>query len=367
MIMMNAMKMAIVGLGGMGTQHMQMIRGDFQWYGIPVPGPIENLTVAGCYDISEERQEFARNNGLHAYDSLDQLLADPEIDFITVATPNNFHKEIVIKALRAGKGAISEKPVTLSSQDLQDMIDVSSETGKVFTAHQNRRWDDDFVTVKNMYETNYLGEMLRIESRVPGAGRGPSGWRSKAAQGGGLLFDWGVHILDQALNMIPYKVKYVYGHLTHVIHQEVDDGFHVELTFENGLSYYLEGGNSNFIHLPRWYVMGTDGTVVIDDFLVNGKATRMSEFAKKEKVEIQLLDGRTRSMADRVKLRQGGVTVTEPYPLVRANCQDFYRNVMAAVAGEAEQLVTQCQLMRVMKLMEAVKESDRTHSVIEFE
>lgn len=364
---MRAMRMAIVGLGGMGTQHMQMIRGDLLWNGIPVGGPIENLTVAGSYDIREERQQFARENGLRAYASLDELLEDPSIDFVTVATPNDLHKEIVVQALRSGKGAISEKPVTLCSADLHEMIDASKETGKLFTVHQNRRWDDDYVTVKKMVEEDYLGETLRIESRVPGASGAPGGWRSHAEHGGGLLFDWGVHILDQALDMIPQKVKYVYGSLTHVIHQEVDDGFHVELTFEGGLSYCLEAGNSNFIPLPRWYVIGTNGSAVVEDFLVNGRSTRMTTQAQRESIEIALSDGRIRRMASRAKLRERGSTVTEPLPIKKVNMQDFYRNVMAAILGEAEPIVKQEQVMRVMRLMEAIRESDRTHCVVEFE
>jgi len=360
---MRKFNMAIVGLGSMGNTHRTFIVGEGQWYDIPVGGPIENLNIAGSYDIREERQQFAREHGLRAYATFDELLADPQIDFITCATPNDVHKEVVIRALRAGKGAVSEKPATLSSGDLQEMIDAAQETGKVFTVHQNRRWDDDYVTVKNLINGGYLGKLLRIESRVPGVGGGPGGWRSEAKRGGGYLFDWGVHILDQALDMFPEKkVKTVYGRLTHYIHQEVDDGFHIELCFEDGLIYCLEGGNSNFISLPRWYVMGMEGTAVVDDFLLNGKMTRIAQRFRDNPVDHHIAGGTVR-----IAPRRGSALVTEPLPVIKADIRDFYRNVMDAVDGKAEIIVKPKQVMRVMKLMEAVKESDRTRNVVAFE
>ena len=226
---MRTMNMAIVGLGNMGSTHRAIITGEGVWYDVPIGGAIENLRLVGSFDILEERQQFAREHGLRAYASLAELLADPDIDFITCATPNDAHKEIAIQAMRAGKGVVCEKPITLSSRDLQEMIDVSVETGCILTAHQNRRWDDDFVTVKKILADGQLGEVFRIESRVPNASGGPGGWRSRPEHGGGYLLDWGVHILDQALAMIPGKVRRVYARLTNLIQQAVDDGFYIEL------------------------------------------------------------------------------------------------------------------------------------------
>ena len=72
------------------------------------------------------------------------------MDFVTIATPNDFHKPIAIQAMAAGKHVISEKPVTLSSRDLQAMIDASRKYDRVFSVHQNRRWDEDFLVMKQI-------------------------------------------------------------------------------------------------------------------------------------------------------------------------------------------------------------------------
>lgn len=354
--------LAIVGLGGMGNWHREMVSGIGSWNDVKLEG-IDEMNVIGSFDIKEERQQYARDNGLIAYESLDALLADERVDIVLCATPNDVHKEIVIKALRAGKNVVSEKPVTLSSKDLQDMIDVAEETGKIFTVHQNRRWDEDFLTVKKIYDEKLLGEMFRIESRVHGSRGVPGDWRGLPEHGGGMVFDWGVHIIDQALMMIPGKVKRVYASVTHVTNELVDDGFTAELTFDNGLVYMVEVGTSNFVELPRWYVLGRDGTAVIEDWALNGKMVRITDWSKNDAVPIVTAAGLTKTMAPRTE----DTIKTEELPIVRSDIRDYYRNVMATIEGKAEIIVKLPQVMRVMKLMEAIFKSAETHQVVEFE
>ena len=82
-----------------------------------------------------------------------------------------------------------------------------------------------------------------------------------------MILDWGVHLLDQILQLYPdTKLNSVYASITNVTNQLVDDGFTSELVFENGVRVLVEVGTSNFISLPRWYVLGTNGTAVIEDW-----------------------------------------------------------------------------------------------------
>ena len=101
--------------------------------------------------------------------------------------------------MKAGKNVVSEKPVTLCSADLQEMIEASRECGRFLTVHQNRRWDEDFLTVKKLLAEGTLGEVYRLESRVHGSRGIPGDWRQEKEHGGGMVLDWGVHLLDQAL------------------------------------------------------------------------------------------------------------------------------------------------------------------------
>ncbi|MBQ4109320.1 MAG: Gfo/Idh/MocA family oxidoreductase [Clostridia bacterium] len=343
--------LAIVGLGGMGNWHRETI------------GRIDNLNVCGSFDIKEERQQFAIDHGITPYNSLEELLADEKVDIVLCSTPNHLHKEIVIKALRAGKNVVCEKPVTLSSKDLQEMIDVAEETKKVFVVHQNRRWDEDFLTMKKIYDDNLLGDVFKIESRVHGSRGIPGDWRQEPEFGGGMVLDWGVHILDQALLMIDSKVKTVYANFTHVTNELVDDGFTVVLTFENGIVYTLEVGTSNFINLPRWYMLGRDGTAIIYDWQKNGKVTRITDWSKNDAVPIRTAAGLTKTMAPRT----ADTIKDEELPIVKSDIRDFYRNVMATIEGKEEIIVKNTQVMRVMKLMEAIFDSAAKNQVIDFE
>lgn len=344
-------QLAIVGLGGMGNWHRELIE------------TIDHLTVRGSFDIKEDRQQFARDHGLIAYNSLDDLLADPDVDIVLASVPNDVHKEVVIKALRAGKSVVCEKPVALNSTELQEMIDVAEETGNFFTVHQNRRWDEDFLTIKNIYDQKMLGDIFRLESRVHGSRGIPGDWRQEKEHGGGMILDWGVHILDQMLQMIDSKVKRVYTTVTNVTNQLVDDGFTAELTFENGIVALLEVGTSNFINLPRWYVLGENGTAVINDWDLSGKVVRITNWDKNDAVPVRTAAGLTKTMAPRTD----ETIQEEKLPIVHSDIRDFYRNVMATIQGKEEPKIKLPEVMRVMRLMEAMFRSAETHQVVEFE
>ena len=147
----------VIGYGGMGGWHTRHILEK---------GVVE---LAGIYDIKKERCDLARENGIHAYSSFEAVLADEKVDFIVIATPNEWHKPLAIAALRAGKHVISEKPVTLSSADLLEICAVADECGKLFTAHQNRRFDPDYRMTRIAYHSGKLGRITSVESRYQGS------------------------------------------------------------------------------------------------------------------------------------------------------------------------------------------------------
>ena len=113
---------------------------------------VPEAVIGGIYDIKEEKREEAKAKGFSVYETEEAMLADPDIDVVLIATPNDCHKPIAIRAMHAGKNVISEKPVTLSSADLLEMENAAKETGKLLTVHQNRRWDDDFLIIKKLVE-----------------------------------------------------------------------------------------------------------------------------------------------------------------------------------------------------------------------
>ncbi|MDR1928310.1 MAG: Gfo/Idh/MocA family oxidoreductase, partial [Oscillospiraceae bacterium] len=244
---------AIIGFGGMGSFHGRQICQNLR-------GEIELL---GVFDIKEDRQALAREKGLHAYESRAALLADPRVELVVVATPNDLHKEIVLDALAQGKNVICEKPVTMTSADLEEMLAAGAHAGRLFTVHQNRRWDPDYLTAKRILDDGTLGRVFHVESRVHGSRGIPGDWRNRKAQGGGMLLDWGIHLLDQMLMLMEHRrLLTVYAQLTNITNEECDDGFRAIFRFEGDVSFLVEVLTSNFIELPRWYLLGENGSAI---------------------------------------------------------------------------------------------------------
>lgn len=342
----------IVGYGGMGNWHRDIL------------GKIEGCKVAGVFDIKDSQMELAKASGIRVYESLEALLNDKEINLVLIATPNDVHKSVAIQAMQAGKNVVSEKPVTLSSADLQEMIDVSKVTGSLFTVHQNRRWDEDFLTMKRIYEEHSLGEVFRIESRVHGSRGIPGDWRQEKEHGGGMILDWGVHLLDQIMMMVKdVKLKSVFATITNVTNQVVDDGFTAQLLFANGLEVIVEVGTSNFISLPRWYMLGQNGSAIIEDWDLNGRIVKASGQNETDVVPVHTASGITKTMAPR---REDTIHV-EKLPLVTSDIKDFYRNVRNVITQNEEPKIKLPEVMRVMKLMEAIFESAEKQVVVQFE
>ena len=292
------------------------------------------------------------------------MLADESIDVILVATPNDTHRPIALRAMEAGKNVIVEKPATLSLKELTELEDMAGKTGRFLTVHQNRRWDEDLLTVREILKDQTMGEIFRIESRVHGSRGIPGDWRKEKAHGGGMVLDWGVHLFDQIFRLTgERRLKTVYATLTNVTNQEVDDGFTAVLRFEGGLEVLVEVGTNNFISLPRWYVLGENGSAVVEDWDLSGKIVKAFSEEEKEIVPVRTAAGLTKTMAPR---REDTIRVEE-LPRVPGDIADFHRNVAAVLLRGEEPAVKLPEVKRVMCLMETVFESAEKNHVMDFE
>ena len=292
------------------------------------------------------------------------MLADESIDVILVATPNDTHRPIALRAMEAGKNVIVEKPATLSLKELTELEDMAGKTGQFLTVHQNRRWDEDLLTVREILKDQTMGEIFRIESRVHGSRGIPGDWRKEKAHGGGMVLDWGVHLFDQIFRLTgERRLKTVYATLTNVTNQEADDGFTAVLRFEGGLEVLVEVGTNNFISLPRWYVLGENGSAVVEDWDLSGKIVKAFSEEEKEIVPVRTAAGLTKTMAPR---REDTIRVEE-LPRVPGDIADFHRNVAAVLLRGEEPAVKLPEVKRVMRLMETVFESAEKNHVMDFE
>jgi scyllo-inositol 2-dehydrogenase (NADP+) len=149
------------------------------------------------------RQAEAVKNSFPAAEvvaGLEELLRVPRVELVVIVTPNRLHATQAVAALRAGRHVVIDKPMTLTSTQAQEMIAVATGSGRKLAVFQNRRWDSDFLTLRRVLDAGVLGELASFEAnwdrfRPEVADR----WREHPEEGGGILYDLGPHLVDQAL------------------------------------------------------------------------------------------------------------------------------------------------------------------------
>ena len=340
---------AVIGYGGQGGWHTRQILAS------------DVAALTGIYDIDPKKAELAEKNGIHAYASYDEVLADAAVDAVVIAVPNDCHKELVIRALEKGKNVICEKPVEMSVAALDEMLAAADKSGKFFTVHQNRRWDVDFLAMKQIVNSGEIGELINIESRIHGSRGIPSDWRCHKPYGGGMILDWGVHLIDQILQIVKEKIVSVYCTVTNITTDEVDDGFKLTLYFESGKTAYIEVGTYNFIAMPRFYLQCKNGSAIIEDWQKKAQVARMKAWNEKEVLPVQTAAGITKTMAPRDEITLDMYEVERPV----SDVHDFYRNFCAVLDKKAEPAIKHCEVRRVMQVMEAAFESSDKKQRIE--
>ena len=343
--------LGILGFGGMGNWHANNA------------SEIEGINVLSVHDIDKSRLEDAKKAGYKSYEDRKKFLLDPDINFVLVSVPNHLHKDYCIEALRAGKNVICEKPVTMSVADFDEVIKVSQEENQLFTVHHNRRWDKDYLTMKATVENNLIGKIYSIESKVYGNNGKMYGWRTKPEFGGGLLYDWGVHLLDQFTFMYPYKkIISVFAQKFSVINPDVEDLFKIELLLKDGPSVHIQVGTFSLLKQPRFYAYGDKGTMMIDDFSISSGCIKILNHRIDDmgKVIINTSAGPSRTMAPQPDECYSFID----FPEVEGDKIGFYKNLIQAINGTEDLVVTPSSVRRTMLTLEAAFESAKTHQSV---
>jgi len=248
---------AIIGYGGafnMGRHHGQAVIAA----GMQV--------VAAC-DIDPIRVESAKGDfaGINVYTSIDELLKDPRVDLCIIILPHNLHAPVAIQCAEAGKHVVVEKPMCTSVAEADAMVEASSKAGKMLSVFHNRRWDGDFVTIRDLIQQGMIGEVFHIEACMGGLHAPGTWWRSDKKISGGAMFDWGAHIVDWVFHLIPESIAGVDGYYHKRRWHEVSNEDHTELVirFEGGQTAQVEISSLAAVGKPRWRILGTHGAIVM--------------------------------------------------------------------------------------------------------
>jgi predicted dehydrogenase len=327
--------------------------------------------LCGIFDIDPERVRLAVGDGIRAYASKEEIASDGSVNAVLIATPNDTHGEYAEYFAAAGKHIICEKPASMTHEAFDAMAAAADRSGVKLAVHQNRRCDSDYLTAFSVIDGGKLGRVYRIDSRVMGANGIPGGWRKKKRRGGGMMLDWGVHLIDQICYAGFTAPKTVNCRYSHALGFEVDDGFELTMLFdaseEQKNRYFpeveinLEVNTNAFIKLPRWTVFGEKGTLTLDDFETGGRMTvymRTDELLLAE----QRGNGLTKTMAARPESGVRSIAVEN----LASDYNRFYTAFRESVENNAELFVKPGEVGRVIRIMETAAASAKKGRTIKF-
>jgi predicted dehydrogenase len=275
--------------------------------------------------------------------SIGELL--DEIDVLVVATPNSTHAELAIAGLEAGKHVVVDKPMAVTAEDAQRVVDAAPERVTVF---HNRRWDGDFLTVKRLIADGALGKVTRFESRFERfRPEIKQGWRElpDASEGGGVLLDLGPHLVDQALQLFGPPTS-VYAEVrTRRTDAKVDDDAFLALTHEGGEVSHLYMSAVAPLHGPRFRVSGLAAGFGVDGL---------------DQQEAQLRDGMRPGAAGFGEGAPGWIAPADressAMALERGAYELFYEGVRDWASGRAPAPVDPMDGVRVLEILERARQ-----------
>lgn len=281
-----------------------------------------------------------------------QVLDDPEIDIINISTPNHLHKELAEKALQAGKHVVVEKPLTATIEQADALISLAREKNKILTVNHNRRWDSDFRTVKKVIEEKGLGRIVEYEAHFDRFRNEVShGWKEKEElAGGGILYDLGSHLIDQALVLFGRPVEIFANLRIQRENAHVEDNFEL-LMFYPGLKVSLKAGMLVKEKGPTYSVFGTKGT-----FLKYGIDIQEEDLKAGKKPEKEAVWGKE------PKEYWGKLNILEEQTYMESELGDyrkFYINVYNAISGREDLLVKPEQARDVIN---AIRLAQKSHA-----
>ncbi len=300
---------------------------------------------------AETRRRIARERRGKAYAGLEEVLADPEVDLVVLATPHSTHAELAVRAMDAGKHVVTDKVMCTSLAECDRMIEAAERNGVLLTVFHNRRWDGDYLTLRRLLKEGELGELRWLEMAWQRPGP-PGGWRGRRRMGGGRFFDLGAHMLDQALQVFPGRIETVYCRMHHDYpgHDVESHGMAV-IGFEGGQTALVDAGGMHHIPKPRFHALGRDGA-----FIKCGVDPQEAAMIAGD------IDAAVEPEQNYGRLRRGDEERTVPTLPGRWRC--FYENVADALAGRAEPAVKLPEMRRLMAVYEAAFESARAEQVV---
>ena len=227
----------------------------------PLIGAVPRLRLAAV--ASGRHEQIARDlPGVAAVAGIGDLLSDPAIDLVVVASPTALHFDHAKAVLLAGKHVVVDKPLAVTSQQADELIATATAQQRVLTVFQNRRWDGDFLTVRRCIDEGSLGEVNYYEAHFDRfRPQIKEGWRELPQPGSGILYDLGAHLIDQALHLFDMPRAVTADILAQRDAARVEDYFHIVLDYGQR-RVVLHAATLVAAPGPRFLIHGSAGSFV---------------------------------------------------------------------------------------------------------
>ncbi|WP_143959566.1 Gfo/Idh/MocA family oxidoreductase [Litoribacter populi] len=335
---MDEIKTGLVGYGSVGEgMHAPLIH---HCDGLELWGVVER-------HHEKSRQKYPE---VTVFKSLDDLLAS-EVELVVIVTPNYLHFEQAKKSLLAGKHVVVDKPLCVTSDEALELHELAKSKGIILSVFQNRRWDGDFLTVKDLLKKNHLGRVVHFESHFDRFRPNPKNhWKEKEHPGSGMLYDLGPHLIDQALVLFG-RPDWLYAEvLKQRPNATMDDFFEISMKCGD-VKVRLTASIYVNAPIPRFLILGEKGSFskygldVQEAALKAGNLPVGTEWGKESEAYYGVFYG------------EGS---QDQIPTLAGDYRQFYQNIFEAIRGQANLHVASDQVIDGLKVIEACLESHKS-------
>lgn len=318
-------------------------------YHLPYISIRETITVKTIFDV-QIREELAapyREKGVTFTTEIDDILSDPDIELITICTPAHTHYELAKQVINAGKSVIVEKPFCDSVEHAKELFALAKEKGVLVMPYQNRRFDGDFLAVKQIIEQGFLGEINEIETHIdyyrPGSISKPG------VKEEGSFYGLGIHTMDRMIALFGRPDKVAYDIRNNEIEDAVDNYFDVDLHYGTALKIKVKTNHVVASAYPRFIVHGSNGSFI-----------KYGEDQQENDLKAGVMPGATGFGEDSVMYyglakykNANGDWIEKQIKTPVGDYGRYYDSVVATIKNGAAPLVTEEQALANIEILEA--------------
>jgi len=258
-------RVGVIGYGGsfnMGRAHLQEMKQA-------------GMTPTAVAEIDSERLRVAQSDfpGIETYTSVAAMLRKSAVELVAIITPHNTHARLALQCLKAGRHVVCEKPLALTTAECDAMIAAARRRGLLLSTYHNRHWDGHILGALKLIRGGAIGEVVRVNIYWGGWSKPGDWWRSSRTISGGILYDWGVHLLEYMLQIVDAQIEEVTGYAWSGVwapqtrwkaDTNEDDAF-LAVRFRSGAwatltMSHLDGRTPPYL----FKVVGTQGTLIMD-------------------------------------------------------------------------------------------------------